>query len=106
MMVLSRKGKDGDLTYSLSLSNAYYSRTLHSSRPNPALEHNGVLPELEIDPNEPKYCYCNQVSFGDMVACDGENVIHLSLSRNASYAKFRFFFYSVKKNGFIMPVLV
>ncbi|OBZ90085.1 Inhibitor of growth protein 5 [Choanephora cucurbitarum] len=49
------------------------SRTLHSSRPNPALEHNGVLPELEIDPNEPKYCYCNQVSFGDMVACDGEN---------------------------------
>ena len=54
-----------------------YSRTLHSSRPNPALEHNGVLPELEIDPNEPKYCYCNQVSFGDMVACDGENVMFL-----------------------------
>ncbi|KAI8062310.1 uncharacterized protein B0P05DRAFT_556512 [Gilbertella persicaria] len=49
------------------------SRTLHSSRPNPALEHNGALPELDIDPNEPKYCYCNQVSFGDMVACDGEN---------------------------------
>ncbi|KAI8973039.1 hypothetical protein BDB01DRAFT_450314 [Pilobolus umbonatus] len=46
-------------------------RILHSSRPNPAL--GGLLPELEIDPNEPKYCYCNQVSFGDMVACDGEN---------------------------------
>lgn len=29
---------------------------------------------MGIDPNEPKYCYCNQVSFGDMVACDGENV--------------------------------
>lgn len=35
---------------------------------------NGTLTEIEIDPNEPKYCYCNQVSFGDMVACDGENV--------------------------------
>ncbi|KAI9358538.1 hypothetical protein BD770DRAFT_443241 [Pilaira anomala] len=35
--------------------------------------HNGALSEIGIDPNEPKYCYCNQVSFGDMVACDGEN---------------------------------
>ncbi|KAG2193297.1 hypothetical protein INT47_008658 [Mucor saturninus] len=48
-------------------------RTLHSSRPNPAMGQNGTLTEIEIDPNEPKYCYCNQVSFGDMVACDGEN---------------------------------
>merc|ERR1712012_70299 len=22
------------------------------------------------DPNEPRYCICNQVSYGDMVACD------------------------------------
>ncbi|KAG1049643.1 hypothetical protein G6F43_008040 [Rhizopus delemar] len=29
--------------------------------------------ESEVDPNEPIYCYCNQVSFGDMIACDGEN---------------------------------
>lgn len=26
------------------------------------------------DPNEPRYCVCNQVSYGDMVACDNENV--------------------------------
>lgn len=26
--------------------------------------------DLPIDPNEPTYCYCNQVSFGNMVACD------------------------------------
>ncbi|CAO2822056.1 unnamed protein product [Amaranthus hypochondriacus] len=26
-----------------------------------------------IDPNEPIYCVCNQVSFGDMIACDNEN---------------------------------
>ncbi|PNX71466.1 PHD finger protein ing2-like [Trifolium pratense] len=28
-----------------------------------------------IDPNEPTYCVCHQVSFGDMIACDNENVI-------------------------------
>lgn len=26
-----------------------------------------------IDPNEPVYCFCNQVSFGDMIACDNAN---------------------------------
>ncbi|OBZ83123.1 Inhibitor of growth protein 4 [Choanephora cucurbitarum] len=25
------------------------------------------------DINEPTYCYCKQVSFGDMIACDGDN---------------------------------
>ncbi|KAK4766470.1 hypothetical protein SAY87_008112 [Trapa incisa] len=26
-----------------------------------------------IDPNEPTYCVCHQVSFGDMIACDNES---------------------------------
>ncbi|KAL5218543.1 hypothetical protein ABZP36_019227 [Zizania latifolia] len=26
--------------------------------------------ELPVDPNEPTYCHCNQVSYGEMVACD------------------------------------
>ncbi|XP_031381491.1 PHD finger protein ING2-like isoform X1 [Punica granatum] len=26
-----------------------------------------------VDPNEPTYCICQQVSFGDMIACDNEN---------------------------------
>ncbi|CAI0432301.1 unnamed protein product [Linum tenue] len=30
-----------------------------------------------IDPNEPTYCVCHQVSFGDMIACDNENVSNL-----------------------------
>ncbi|KAM7260037.1 hypothetical protein ACFE04_015778 [Oxalis oulophora] len=30
----------------------------------------GMELDLPVDPNEPTYCYCNQVSFGDMVACD------------------------------------
>lgn len=29
--------------------------------------------ELPVDPNEPTYCLCNQVSYGEMVACDNPN---------------------------------
>jgi len=29
--------------------------------------------EWNYDPNEPRYCICNQVSYGDMVACDNED---------------------------------
>ena len=25
------------------------------------------------DPDEPRYCYCNQVSFGEMVGCDNDD---------------------------------
>ena len=24
----------------------------------------------QVDPNEPTYCYCNRVSFGEMIGCD------------------------------------
>ncbi|KAJ8768362.1 hypothetical protein K2173_021515 [Erythroxylum novogranatense] len=30
----------------------------------------GMELDLPVDPNEPTYCFCNQVSYGDMVACD------------------------------------
>ncbi|OAY75623.1 PHD finger protein ING2-like isoform X1 [Ananas comosus] len=29
--------------------------------------------DQSIDPNEPTYCICHQVSYGDMIACDNEN---------------------------------
>ena len=28
----------------------------------------------EIDPNEPTYCVCGDVSFGTMIACENEDV--------------------------------
>ncbi|TPX43701.1 hypothetical protein SeLEV6574_g04903 [Synchytrium endobioticum] len=31
------------------------------------------LVELPIDPNEPLYCLCNQVSYGNMIACDNDD---------------------------------
>lgn len=30
--------------------------------------------DLPVDPNEPTYCFCNQVSYGEMIACDSPNV--------------------------------
>lgn len=28
---------------------------------------------MDIDPNEPLYCFCQQVSYGDMVGCDNDS---------------------------------
>ena len=28
----------------------------------------------QVDPNEPRYCVCNDVSYGDMVGCDNDDV--------------------------------
>lgn len=34
----------------------------------------------QYDPNEPRYCLCNDVSYGEMVGCDNNDVsIHTSL---------------------------
>lgn len=44
----------------------------------PPGSHKKIIPvsvdvDQPIDPNEPTYCVCHQVSFGDMIACDNEN---------------------------------
>ena len=39
-----------------------------------------LFDEFPIDPNEPTYCLCNQVSFGEMIACDNDDVIHHIIS--------------------------
>lgn len=36
-------------------------------------EEGGQAVDWTFDPNEPRYCICNQVSYGDMVACDNED---------------------------------
>lgn len=38
------------------------------------------MPELAIDPHEPVYCKCRQVSFGNMIACDNADVSYLVLA--------------------------
>lgn len=77
--------------------------------------------DWSYDPNEPRYCVCNQVSYGDMVACDNEAVSILYLLavgifgtypyRMSINFSFLFFFFSnsiicsVHLNGFIILVL-
>ncbi|XP_054167402.1 inhibitor of growth protein 3-like isoform X2 [Oppia nitens] len=39
----------------------------------PVMDSNNGAPDWPYDPNEPRYCVCNQVSYGDMVACDNED---------------------------------
>lgn len=38
-----------------------------------AVELPNIDLELPVDPNEPTYCFCKQVSFGEMVACDNHD---------------------------------
>lgn len=44
------------------------------------MEQSAIIPEvveqpiIEADPDEPRYCICNEVAFGDMVACDYKKV--------------------------------
>lgn len=53
---------------------------LDPGSPSVVLNENGLVVEQtpdgewSYDPNEPRYCICNQVSYGDMVACDNEAV--------------------------------
>ncbi len=36
---------------------------------------NSVVPVMQIDPNEPVYCTCKRIAFGDMIACDNDACI-------------------------------
>jgi hypothetical protein len=38
-----------------------------------------VASAWQPDPNEPRYCICNDVSYGDMVGCDNEDVSEFTL---------------------------
>ena len=33
-----------------------------------------ISPNWGYDPNEPRYCTCNDVSYGEMVGCDNSDV--------------------------------
>lgn len=41
--------------------------------------------DMPVDPNEPTYCLCHQVSYGEMIGCDNLDVSMSSdFSRNVS----------------------
>lgn len=59
-----------------------------------------MFDEFPIDPNEPTYCLCHQVSFGEMIACDNDDVLQYLCMNGV----FLFNFFSVTLNGFIGTV--
>lgn len=53
-----------------------------SADPDVEFDENG----LQIDPDEPRYCTCNRVSYGEMIACENEKVsLNLLPSELRSY---------------------
>ncbi|RLN41963.1 PHD finger protein ING1-like isoform X3 [Panicum miliaceum] len=55
-------------TQTYDLTNSHFRAKVPTELPAPAIDL-----ELPVDPNEPTYCFCNQVSYGEMVACDNPN---------------------------------
>ncbi|KAI8076578.1 uncharacterized protein B0P05DRAFT_544987 [Gilbertella persicaria] len=70
-------GTPPPLARSQTLDKARSSKHMDKEKTRQTYNKNGngkpkaVVPaDLPIDPNEPLYCYCQQVSYGEMVACD------------------------------------
>merc|ERR1712002_1249234 len=38
--------------------------------PLAAMSHSSDVLDMPVDPNEPTYCVCHQVSYGEMIGCD------------------------------------
>lgn len=51
-----------------------------------------AISEMPVDPNEPVYCFCRQVSYGEMVACDNDEVITVAnVNRKCKSVEITFF---------------
>ncbi|XP_005998690.2 inhibitor of growth protein 3 isoform X1 [Latimeria chalumnae] len=81
-----RKNKSSNKSSNHQSSSSSSSSSLSSCSSSSALaqelsQQASVLPEAEsntqvdwtYDPNEPRYCICNQVSYGEMVGCDNQD---------------------------------
>lgn len=51
----------------LSNTSANISESLLAMHPSDVLD-------MPVDPNEPTYCLCSQVSYGEMIGCDNSDV--------------------------------
>lgn len=42
--------------------------------------HPSDVLDMPVDPNEPTYCLCHQVSYGEMIGCDNPDVRQKSIA--------------------------
>lgn len=47
--------------------------TMQESAPSPTDSNSSNRNDMSYDPNEPRYCICNEFAYGEMVACDNKN---------------------------------
>lgn len=62
-----------DLVGEPTPARAGHKRTTPQQAPPPDTNPMARIPETEVDPSEPRYCYCDRVSYGEMVACDNDD---------------------------------
>lgn len=55
-----------------------------------SLGHPADVLDMPVDPNEPTYCLCHQVSYGEMIGCDNPDVSNF-LSPIFSFSNFQKF---------------
>lgn len=58
----------------------YFYRPVEVETPVPSvipllsIAHPSDVLDMPVDPNEPTYCLCHQVSYGEMIGCDNQDV--------------------------------
>lgn len=77
--VISNKTSSGALTNSINpisgvVNAAAEMGSLSSSLVGAGVTHSAEVLDMPVDPNEPTYCLCNQVSYGEMIGCDNPDV--------------------------------
>ncbi|KAF0307714.1 Inhibitor of growth protein 4 [Amphibalanus amphitrite] len=66
----SRKAAEEDPIYSKAIKSPVEVEAAIRQLINPTQPVSTDGLDMPVDPNEPTYCLCNQVSYGDMVGCD------------------------------------
>lgn len=69
--------------------------------------HSADVLDMPVDPNEPTYCLCHQVSYGEMIGCDNPDVNFHSFSIERMADNYMSFDLSnsARLNGFISRAL-
>lgn len=65
--VITPKEKKGRVSSTSSAKKKKRSKSKHEREASPT--------DLPIDPNEPTYCLCEQVSYGEMICCDNDKCL-------------------------------
>ena len=65
------------------------------------VDEHGEPVNWQDDPNEPRYCLCNQVSYGEMVGCDNDDVSisHVLSHNNVLYSINNIVYFLIKEHG-------